>query len=122
MRRAVLRREIGVLSKSEVHLSDIVSALPLGQGEIEAFQVGLDGATDVVILDDQLARQHGAHLGLTAKGTIGVLVDAYRGQLLTLEEVTAVFETIASRDDIWISEGLLRQVLEQLQRELTRDV
>ena len=55
-------------------------------------------------------------LGLKVKGTIGIIVDAYRRQLMTLPEVEIIFKAISERDDIWLSEAVIAQVWQELQK------
>jgi predicted nucleic acid-binding protein len=51
------------------------------------------------------------------KGTLGVIVQAYRAKLLRFDEVRTLVEAIIARDDIWIAEGLCRKVLAKLEAE-----
>ena len=53
-------------------------------------------------------------LGFSVKGTLGVIVKAYNKQLLTLDEVQIIFNSIIERNDIWIAEELCRRVFERL--------
>jgi len=50
-------------------------------------------------------------VSLPTKGTLGVIVQAYRSRLLTFHELENAFEAIIEREDIWISEELCRSVL-----------
>jgi predicted nucleic acid-binding protein len=47
-----------------------------------------------VLADDQYAQTEARRLGLTVRGTIGVLVEAYRRSLLTLSEIELLFSEI----------------------------
>ena len=47
--------------------------------------------------------QQAQKLGFHVKGTLGIIVDAFRRRLLTTEEVELIFQAILDRDDIWIS-------------------
>jgi predicted nucleic acid-binding protein len=53
-------------------------------------------------------------LGLHLKGTLGIVAQACRQGMLSLEETEVLVEEIAARPDIWISEKLCRLVLEDL--------
>jgi predicted nucleic acid-binding protein len=83
-----------VTSEGDRPLSGAVDDQPLGVGEKSAIQLALDVQADIVLLDDRLAREYAADLGLTVKGTLGVLVDAYRREHLSLEEVRLTIGTI----------------------------
>ena len=65
-----------------------------------------------------MTRWHGLKLavGLQIKGTLGVLVEAFRAGLLSLDETELLLLEIAARPDIWISEKLCHQIIEQLKQ------
>jgi predicted nucleic acid-binding protein len=67
-----------------------------------------------VLLDDEVARAEARRLQLQVRGTLGVLVQAYRAQLLALIHVELLIQEIAVRPDIWISARLCEQVLTSL--------
>jgi len=69
-----------------------------------------------VLLDDLLAREEAQRLGLKIKGTLGVIAQAYRNGLMTLAEVELTFQAILDREDIWISDALVRRVWNQLKK------
>ena len=69
-----------------------------------------------MLLDDQLAREEAQRLGLKIKGTLGVIAQAYRNGLMTLAEVELTFQAILDREDIWISDALVRRVWNQLKK------
>lgn len=67
-----------------------------------------------MLLDDETARTEARRLGMRVKGTLGVLVSAFRGSLLTYDQVEVLFTELGMRPDIWISERLCQHVLESL--------
>ena len=69
-----------------------------------------------MLLDDLLAREEAQRLGLKVKGTLGVIAQAYRNGLMTLAEVELTFQAILDREDIWISDALVRRVWNQLKK------
>ena len=70
-----------------------------------------------MLADDEDARTEARRLGLTVRGTIGVLVAAYRRSFLTLSEIELLFSEISARPDIWISAILCARVLKSLRSE-----
>lgn len=91
--------------------------LALGAGEREVLTLA-QGSPDIrVLLDDEEARREARRLGLSVKGTIGVLVEAHRAGLLSMSELRLLFAEIAARPDIWISAKLCRQVLSRIETE-----
>lgn len=93
--------------------ADIV-ALPLHEGEKETLSLSLEHKADLVLLDDMLARSEAQALGFSVKGTLGVIAKGYRRELLSLDEVRIIFDSIIERNDIWIAEGLCRRVFDGL--------
>ncbi len=94
--------------------SSRVESLPLDKGEKEVLELALENQAGLLLMDDKLAREQAKILGMTVKGTLGVIITAYRQDFLSLEEVHLIFDTIIKRNDIWIAEGLCRSVLERL--------
>ncbi len=95
-------------------LSEVIRSWPLHAGEKHSIQLAVTEAADWVLLDDRLARECAQQLGLSVQGTLGIIVAAYRRQLLSLQEVEVVFQSLLARDDIWLSAELVRQVWERL--------
>jgi len=64
-------------------------------------------------LDDLLAREIAHEQGLRVKGTLGVLVQAHRSEILEDVEIEFAFQSILNRSDIWISDALVQRVWEE---------
>jgi|SRR6185436_4580882 len=90
----------------------------LGAGEREVLALGQSLPGIQVLLDDGEARKEARRLGLAVKGTVGLLAEAYRGQLLSISELRLLFAEIAARPDIWISAKLCEQVLALVEAEI----
>lgn len=116
---AVARRELVVTDVEliEAPVADTESSLHLGERAV--IQLAKQVKADWVLLDDQLAREQAQGLGLHVKGTLGIIVAAYRHRLLAAEEVDLIFQAILDREDIWISDALVRRVKDVWQREVT---
>jgi predicted nucleic acid-binding protein len=108
-----------ILGVSEQVLRSYTPASTLGAGEKHLLSLArsFSGAEVLVLLDDELARTEARRLGLQVKGTVGVLVQAFRAGLLSMREAELLLLEIAARPDLWISEKLCRQVIEQLKQE-----
>ncbi len=91
-----------------------IRSLPLGVGEIQVIHLALQMNAALALLDDRLAREAAAKLGLQVKGSVGVIVSAYRHDLLSFDEVSLIFETLKSRPDIWLSVTFLDRVWQNL--------
>lgn len=88
----------------------------LDKGERAAIQLALDTRSSLVLLDDEQARKAAKLVGLSVKGTVGVIVEAFRKSVLTREDVRALFDMIEGRDDIWISDQLIEVVWRSLSK------
>lgn len=95
---------------------DPVPTLGMGERHVLALAQSLTGAEVLVLLDDEMARAEARRLGLQTKGTLGVLVEAFRAGLLSFDETELLLLEIAARPDIWISEKLCFQIIEQLKQ------
>jgi predicted nucleic acid-binding protein len=88
----------------------------LGDGETEVLVLAqtFSESEPLVLLDDEVARTEARRLNLRVRGTLGVLVEAYQQKLLPFNQLNFLFQEIANRQDIWISEKLCQQVLKAL--------
>ena len=119
IRLFLTRQRFPVLDASEAVLRQHESHSVLGAGERQLLSLAKTfSRSDVlVLLDDEEAREEARDLGLPTKGTVGVLVQAYREGLLSLDEVELLLLEIVARPDLWIAEKLCRQVIDQLKQE-----
>lgn len=112
---AVARRELKVVADDPVGNAAAVgepteASAALHRGEIAAIRLARQEQADWLLLDDQLAREQAQRMGLRVKGTLGIIVEAGRRGFLSREEMDIVFQAILDRDDIWISDALIRSV------------
>lgn len=86
----------------------------LHPGELAVLALAQTLPKPLVLLDDEMARTEARRVELAVRGSLGVLVQAYRQQHLTRAQVMLLIEEIGLRPDIWISTRLCQQVLEAL--------
>jgi len=86
----------------------------LDPGETEALALAQALPDASVLLDDEVARAEARRLNLRVRGTLGILVQSYRQDLLSLAQVELLIREIAVRPDIWIADKLCAQVLASL--------
>ena len=86
----------------------------LGPGETEVLALAQVLPDALVLLDDEVARAEARRLKLPARGTLGLLVQAYREKLLSFSQVEVLIREVAARPDIWIAGKLCEQVLAAL--------
>jgi predicted nucleic acid-binding protein len=95
-------------------VSAYTPAVTLDPGETEVLAWAQSLVDPLVLLDDEVARSEARRLGLRVKGTLGVLVSAYRRELLSMGQVELLIAEIAARPDIWIGAKLCERVLASL--------
>jgi predicted nucleic acid-binding protein len=104
----------------ESSISEEINELPVHNVEKAVIEFFLKQHADLALLDDKLARDSAKKLGVKVKGTLGVIIDAYRSKLLNANDVELIFKEIVSRDDIWIAKGLVNKLWNELRKELRR--
>jgi len=86
-------------------------------GEMEAILLAQEQLVDWVIIDNNHARRAARQLGLLLKGTIGLLLDGFRQNYLSLEDFELIILSIKSQPNLWISERLCDEALAQARKE-----
>ncbi|MBM4045719.1 MAG: hypothetical protein FJ279_11435 [Planctomycetes bacterium] len=114
---AIRRGQLVVVDIEDTQLPPDIAALPLDMGEKHTLCLALREKAALVLVDELTAREEMQARGLIVKGTLGIVVDAHRSGLLSLEQVESTIETIIARRDIWIAEPFCRQVLAGLKDE-----
>ncbi|MEW6368259.1 MAG: DUF3368 domain-containing protein [Acidobacteriota bacterium] len=89
-----------------------LDGMPLDRGEKESISLALDMSA-LLLMDEGRGREMARRLHLPLKGTLGVLIQAYRRGFLAADELRHYFEQIETRKDIWISPGLCRRLLQE---------
>lgn len=112
----ISKNHIKVINMDNIELPEIVSNLPLDIGEKQSLYLGIRDECDLILLDDLLAREEAKKLGLSVKGTIGVIIQSYRKGYINLDEVEQIVQMIIAKDDIWISRELCLRVLNELKK------
>jgi predicted nucleic acid-binding protein len=92
-----------------------LEALHLDQGERESIFLAIT-KNALLLMDEERGRAVARERRLIVKGSIGVLVEAYRKGLINFDRVRFYFEQIIERPDIWISPTLCARVLEGIPR------
>jgi predicted nucleic acid-binding protein len=111
---ALARGQVEMRPMGEIPLAESIRGLPLHPGEKSVIQLALIETADWALLDDWLARESARRFNLRVKGTLGIIVAAYQQALLTQREVEIIFQSMVDRDDIWISDELVRRVWKEL--------
>ncbi|PIP07156.1 MAG: hypothetical protein COX52_04750, partial [Syntrophobacterales bacterium CG23_combo_of_CG06-09_8_20_14_all_48_27] len=111
---AIQQGKLKVLEVNDGDLPSDIHDLPLDAGEKQALYLAQKTKADLALFDDEKVREEAKARGLSIKGTLGVIVEAYRAGLLRFNDVENTIEAIIDREDIWISEELCHRVLRKL--------
>lgn len=96
-----------------VALPALLAGALLGEGERQA--IAIAQATGLLLLiDDSNARRMAQQRGVSTRGSLGVIVQAFRQSLLTDAELDEILSTIENRTDIWIRPELCGRVRQSL--------
>lgn len=91
--------------------------LSLDIGECEALGIALEQGADLLLTDDTAARLAAGQLGITARGTIGILIRAIRKRTRTKAEVLSVLESLPTRSSLHLRRSFLQTVIEEVRRD-----
>jgi predicted nucleic acid-binding protein len=95
-------------------------AEPLDAGEIEVIVLGQQQTADWVLVDNEHARRAARQVGLPLKGTVGLLLKAWRQGHLSLQAFEFLIQEVNARPDLWVSTQLCDRALEQARQEATQ--
>lgn len=94
-------------------IEDVRDNSVLGAGEKAAISVAKD-ENCLLLIDDFNARTVANSLNIKIKGSIGVLVEAFKRSIINQHQLKYLLTEIGERKDIWISERLCNEVIAQL--------
>ena len=86
----------------------------LDAGERQVILSALQTTADLLLIDDRVARNIAEYLGLKVKGTLGVLVEAKRRNLISSFKQSA-FEM--KKNGIFFSERLIEEIANQMNKQ-----
>jgi len=113
-RLLIQRRKWPVVNVPQDALASYTPSVIIGTGERAVLALAQTLRHPLVLIDDEVARSEARRLGLSLRGTLGILVQACRAKILTLAQAAILIQEIAIRRDIWISGKLCEQVLSEL--------
>jgi predicted nucleic acid-binding protein len=108
------RQQWPIVDVPQALLSAYAPPVILDPGEMELLALAQSLLNPLVLLDDEVARVEARRLNLQPCGTLGIIVRAHRGGLLSLTQAELLVREIAARPDLWIATRLCDQVLASL--------
>ena len=93
-----------------------LATLPLDLGEKESIALALQ-LNGLLLIDEDRGRRVARQLGIGVRGTLGVLVEAYRQNFISDGQLRLYFHQIITRSDIWISSSYAAALLDSVLKE-----
>lgn len=86
----------------------------LDRGERDTLALAATMGSSLVLIDEAEGREAARSNGLAVRGTLGILIEAYREDLITESQLRLAVAEIVQRQDIWISPALAERVLREV--------
>jgi predicted nucleic acid-binding protein len=99
-------------------LEALARVLVLHTGELEALRVALEHRQCLLLTDDTAARLAAGTLGITARGTIGVVVRSIRRRRRTAEQVLEVLRSLPQKSTLHLKRSLLDAVIKEVENSI----
>jgi predicted nucleic acid-binding protein len=117
--QALVGFEVKLIRQRAVHFSAQVDALTpfytLHAGEQEALHLCFEFKNSLLLTDDSAARLAAKNLGVTAHGTLGLLVRAIRQQTRSKSEVLELLYAMPTQTTLHIRASLLAEVISEVE-------
>ena len=94
-------------------LPEALRGAGLDRGERDSIALALEQG-GLLLIDEERGREAAVQLDLLVRGTLGILIQAYRSGLITADQLRFYFGQIEERNDIWISPALCRRLLRRV--------
>jgi len=89
-----------------------IQAASLDLGEQESIALAMMQQA-LLLIDEEAGRRVARNVGLSVRGSLGVLIDAYRRGLIDVDQLRFNFAEVERRTDIWISPSLCHRLLSE---------
>ncbi len=86
----------------------------LDTGERDTLALATASGKALVLMDETLGREMARDLGLTVRGSLGVLIEAWQQSLISADQLRFYLAEMARRQDIWVSYTLVERLLREL--------
>ena len=99
-----------IIKVEETEINKEIESQSLGKGEKAAISLAISKKIDVVLLDERKARRLAKFHDLKPKGTIGVLIEAYKSKKINKKELAGLTEKLIE-EGYRINESLIIKLL-----------
>ena len=86
----------------------------LDRGERDTLALAISLNSRLVLMDEIAGRQSARERGLAVRGTLGVLIEAYRRELISADQLCLYLGEAARRQDIWVNRVLVERLLQEV--------
>ncbi len=114
---AIAHQQITVAKIEERDLVESVQNPALARADQHTLYLALREKADWTLIDDLLARQIATGLGLRVKGTLGIIVEAFRKKLLSRNDCDFLLQALLADEEIWIDASLIRRIRDEIQKD-----
>ena len=97
----------------EANIPATLRTATLDRGERDALVLAASLRT-TVLMDETAGRKVARELGVPVRGSLGILIEAFRKNIITADQLRIYFAEIARRHDVWISPALVRRLEQEL--------
>lgn len=95
-------------------IPDVLRHAGLDIGEHDTLVLALSRRPSLVLMDEYAGRQVARRLKLPIRGSLGVLVEAYREGIISAEQISFYFTEVVEDQDIWISPKLVNRLRREI--------
>ena len=86
----------------------------LDRGERETLALAMVLGSRLVLMDETVGREAARARGLTVRGSLGVLIEAYRQGEIGADQLRLYLAEIARRHDIWVNPALVERLQDEV--------
>ena len=106
--------EKSIIKVEEINIINEIDRHSLGNGEKAASSLAINKEIDIIILDERKARRIAKFYKLKPKGTIGILIDAWKNKKITKEELKESIKKLIE-EGFRINEELIIKLLNEIE-------
>jgi|688.fasta_scaffold142079_3 predicted nucleic acid-binding protein len=103
------------VSPAPPELQTLSQVLSLHSGEWQALRLVLEHPPALLLTNDTAARLAATNFGITAHGTIGILIRAIRRKLRSKQQVLSLLRSIPSASTLHLKRSLLAAVIREVE-------